>query len=273
MPIHQPVYAIEKAPRAFNALLAPLQIFFRWRGKKCIEPSRIRSVLLGHFFRADHVAPRLRHRHAALLHHPLCKEPRSRLVVLYQSQVAHHLAPKSRIQQVQNRVRDSADVLVDRKPVGDLRRIVRRAVVVRIGVAVEIPRRIHKRVHRVRFAPRRPAALRASRIHELRRRRQRRFAHARQLRIRRQQHRQILVRHGLHTIFRTVDDRNRRAPIPLPRNPPVLQSENGLGAPEALLFRERRHLRNRRRALHPAVRPGIYANSELGERFFHGLLA
>ena len=55
-------------------------------------------------------------------------------------EIAHHLAPKPRIEQVQNGVRNSADVLIDRKPVGDFCRIVRRFVVVRIGVAVEIPR-------------------------------------------------------------------------------------------------------------------------------------
>ena len=47
-----------------------------------------------------------------------CVNSRShRLVVRDQAQVAHHLGPEARIDQVQNRVLHAADVLVDRKPV------------------------------------------------------------------------------------------------------------------------------------------------------------
>ncbi len=164
--------------------------------------------------------------------------------MLDEPQVPHHLAPEPRVQQVQNGVCDSPDVLVDRKPVAYLRRIVRRLVIVRVAVAVEIPRRIHERVHRVRLASRRPAAFRASRIHELRRGRQRRLAHSRQLRVRRQQHRQVFVRHGYHSVFRAVHHRNRRAPISLPRNPPVFQSEYDFDAAKAFPLGKRRHFGN-----------------------------
>ena len=55
---------------------------------------------------------------------------------------------------MQNRVHDPADILVHRQPVAHQRRIERRLVVVRVRVAVEVPRRIDERIHRVRLAPR-----------------------------------------------------------------------------------------------------------------------
>ena len=41
-------------------------------------------------------------------------------------------------------------------------------VVVRVGVAIEVPGRIDERIHGVGLAPRRPAALRTRRVHEIR---------------------------------------------------------------------------------------------------------
>ena len=98
----------------------------------------------------DHVALRLRHLRAVLAHHHALREQvRRRLVILDQPDIAHHLGEEARIDQVQNRVLDAADVLIDRKPLRDLRRIERRRAVVRIAVAVEIPGRIDERVHGV----------------------------------------------------------------------------------------------------------------------------
>src|SRR5207249_11234674 len=68
--------------------------------------------------------------------HPLRKQAGRRLAMLDEPQVPHHLAPEPRVQQVQNGVRDSPDVLVDRKPVANLRRIIRRLIIVRVAVAV-----------------------------------------------------------------------------------------------------------------------------------------
>ncbi len=50
-------------------------------------------------------------------HHPLREQPRERLVHVHESHVAHHLRPEARVEQVQDRVRDTADVLVHRVPV------------------------------------------------------------------------------------------------------------------------------------------------------------
>ncbi len=73
-------------------------------------------------------------------------------------------------------VLDAANVLIDRKPVaGDLS-IKWRAIVVRICVAVEIPGRVDKCVHRVGFTSRRAAALRTRGVDEFRHTSQRRTA-------------------------------------------------------------------------------------------------
>jgi hypothetical protein len=52
---------------------------------------------------------------------PCEKEPLDRLAMIHQADIAHHLAEKTRVHQVQDGVLDSADVLVDRKPVGGFR--------------------------------------------------------------------------------------------------------------------------------------------------------
>ncbi len=56
MPVHQPKHALKKTRAALNALLVPLQIFLRRRGKKRIHARRIATVFLGHIDRAHHVS-------------------------------------------------------------------------------------------------------------------------------------------------------------------------------------------------------------------------
>jgi hypothetical protein len=59
-------------------------------------------------------------------HHALREQPRTGSLFLDQPDIAHHLGEEARVDQVQNGVLHAADVLVDREPVGDLRRIERR---------------------------------------------------------------------------------------------------------------------------------------------------
>ena len=68
--------------------------------------------------------------------------------------LAHRPGEEARIEQMQDRVLDAADVLVDRQPVVGDRGVGRRRLVGRIGEADEIPGRIDERVHRVGLAPR-----------------------------------------------------------------------------------------------------------------------
>ena len=129
---------------------------------------------------------------------------------------------------------DAADVLVDRKPLGDLRGIERRASIVRIAVAIEIPGRIDERVHGVALAPR--VARRTSGHFTFMNDGnvcQRRPALAGDLHIERQHHRQILLRHRHDAALRAMNHRNRRAPVALPRNAPVLDAIRDRGFAEA----------------------------------------
>ena len=120
-------------------------------------------TLLDHRVGIDDVALGLRHDRAVLEHHALRQQVRERLAVIDHAEIAEHAREEARVDQVQNRVLDAAAVEIDRAPVRDLRRIERQLVVVRVGKAIEVPRRIDERVHRVGLAARRPAALRTRR--------------------------------------------------------------------------------------------------------------
>ena len=142
-----------------------------------------------------------------------CVNRRShRLVVLDQAQVAHHLRPEARVDQVQNRVLHAADVLVDGKPILRDRRIERRLRILRVGVAIEVPARIDEGVHRVGLALRRPAALGARGVHKLRHARQRRTALLRNLDLLRQKHRQLIVRHRNQPVAFAVESSESACP-------------------------------------------------------------
>ena len=92
--------------------------------------------------------------------HALREQAGERLVEVEMAALAHRAGEEARIEQMQDRVLDAADILVDRQPVIGHRRIGRGGIVGRIGEADEVPRRVDERVHRVGLAPRRPAAMR-----------------------------------------------------------------------------------------------------------------
>ena len=163
----------------------------------------------------------------------------------------------------------AADVLIDLEPVGDLRRVVRHAVVARIAVAVEIPGRVDEGVHGIGFAARIAAAPRAPDLDKRRHRLQRRPARTGDLRLVRQQHGQIALRNRNHSAPWTMDHRDGRPPVALPRDAPVLDAERHGRLAEAFAFRLRVHAappfgarqaRPFARVLHHAVvdKPGVH---------------
>ena len=143
-----------------------------------------------------------------------CVRPRSR----------NTRVEEARVDQVQDRVLDAAAVEVDRPPVADLLRIERQLVVLRIAEPEEVPRRVDERVHRVGLAAGRAAALRdtstLTNSGTCASGESPRPVNSVDLR---QHDRQVVVRHGHHAALLAVDHRNRRAPVALPRDAPVLQ--------------------------------------------------
>jgi hypothetical protein len=154
-------------------------------------------------------------------HHALREQPRERLVDLHEAQVAHHLGPEARVQQVQDGVLDAADVLVHRHPV-----VVRASTIAgrcRVAVAHEVPGRIDEGVHRVGLAPRRLAALRAGDVQEVARTcsagcRCRRGCSPRAARP------AGPSRAPAPAAVVAMDDRDRRAPVALAADAPVAQA-------------------------------------------------
>ncbi len=126
---------------------------------------------------------------------------------------------------------DAADVLVDGQPAVRLRRIERRGIVVRIGVAQEVPRRARERVHRIGLAVRRTAAHRAGRLVE-------RLVVFERLALRdvnleRQHHGQVLFGNRHDAAFVAMDRGDGIAPVALARDEPVAQAELDLAATAA----------------------------------------
>ena len=84
-------------------------------------------------------------------HHPLRQQTRKRFVHLDQAQVPHGLREETGIQQVQDCVLDTADVLVHRHPVVGFARIHGTRLFMRRTIPQKIPGRVYERVHRVRL--------------------------------------------------------------------------------------------------------------------------
>src|SRR6185436_13845776 len=92
------------------------------------------------------------------------------------------------------------------------------------GVAHVVPRRIDERVQRVGLALARASALRAGRVDEVAALRERVAAAVRHA-VLREDDGQVLLRHWHVAARRAMDDRDRRAPVSLPRDAPVAQTE------------------------------------------------
>ena len=119
---------------------------------------------------------------------------------------------------------DAADVLGDRQPVVDDEAVERRLVVVRVDVAEEVPRRVDERVHRVRVAPSRAAAMRAVDVHVLLVGGERRLPLRRVVLDVGEDHRQLVLGHRDDAAALAVDERDRTAPVALARHAPVAQA-------------------------------------------------
>ena len=131
--------------------------------------------------------------------------------------IAHRPRKEARIEKVQHGMLDPADILVHGQPVGPLGRVLR-ACKARI-----IPGAVDESVERVGLAPRGLSAFRTVHMFPARVPVQR-IARNIEGHVLRQAHRKIRLRNRHNTAIRTVNDRNRTAPIALTRNAPVAQA-------------------------------------------------
>ncbi len=116
----QAIHPAQKAADAGHSIFLPVEIAIGRRGKERIDAGSVGAIAGDHVVGRNHVALGLGHLRAVLDHHSLGKEPLRRLVVLDKPQIAHHLGPEARVDQVQDGVLHAADVLIDGEPVGDL---------------------------------------------------------------------------------------------------------------------------------------------------------
>ena len=229
--------AVQKAERPLDALVAPLQVTLDGSGEENEEARRIGAILLDDLLGGDDVALRLRHLRAVLDDHALRQEILERFIKIQKLLVAQHLREEARIEKVQNRMLDAADILIDRRPVVHLVRRKRLVRVMRIGVAHVVPRRADKGVHRVRLAPCGTAAFRACAVHEGFALRQRGNGALLEVHILGQLDGQFLFGNELLTALVAVDDGNRRTPVALARDEPIAQAIVDLTPAEAFLDR------------------------------------
>ena len=203
----------------------------RRRGEKREQTRRIGAVLLEEIGRADDVAARLGHLFDApgsrreLCDHALRKQIGEGLVAIYISQIAQGFGEETRIEQMQNRVLDTADVLIDGHPVIDLFFGERFLIIQSIGIAQEIPAGADKGVHGVGFALSRTAALMAFDVDPVFHAFERRAAFASDFNpFCRQNNRKVFFLLCDHPTLLAVDDGNRATPIALAANQPAAQT-------------------------------------------------
>ena len=139
--------------------------------------------------------------------------------------VLQHHRHEARVEQVQHGVLVAADVARDWQPAPRERGVERHVLALGAGIAQEVPCAIEEGVTHIGLAARRGAALWTRRVIPLLVARER--AHARVVRPEvvdlGQEHRQLRLGHGHGAARIAVDDRDRRAPVALTRDAPVVQ--------------------------------------------------
>ena len=158
---NEPPYPGKKPERTFNALVTPVEVLFRRRREQAKEPHSVRPICLNHLIRVYHVALRFAHFEAVFYDHSLCEKVHERLIDFKIPHVAKGFHKKSRIEQMQDGVFNSADVLVNGHPVASPFPVEGSLVEVGAGVSGEVPGGFHEGVHGIRLAPRIAPAFRA----------------------------------------------------------------------------------------------------------------
>ena len=232
--------AIEKTRGAFNPCIAPVKIAFRGGGEQTEQAHGIRAISVDHVSRVNNVALGFRHLGTVFQHHSLSQEITERLfqICRIKPEISQNLGEETGVQQVQNGVFHSTDILINRQPVGKRLLVEGSAVVARIRESGEIPGGLHKRIHCIGFTLRRSAATGTDGMYKRVKMRQRRASIGQRLRIQRQQDRELLLGNRHHAALFAIHNRNRRAPETLTGNIPVAETPvDGLPAPAHALQR------------------------------------
>ena len=216
-------------------MVVPLEIFLRRRGKEREQPGGVGAQGTDDVVGVDDVALGLRHLRAVLDDHALAQQRRERLVHLDHAEVAQDLRVEARVEQVQHRVLDAADVLVDGHPVLGGAALEHALVVPRRAVAQEVPGRLDEGVHRVGLTPRLAAALGTRGVDERGDLGERRAALARELHVAREHDGQVLLVLRHQAVLIAVQHGDRRSPVPLAADAPVAQPIVHLGHPKPAL--------------------------------------
>ena len=169
-------------------------------------------------------------------HHALRQQLGERLVDLHQTKVTHDLGPETRVEQMKNRMLDTAYVLVHAATAGGFGLVPHPVVgtgsnhllaVLRVAIAHEVPGRINERVHGVGLTPGGLAANGADHAGMKAFVLDQRIARAVRHAVLRQDHGQVFFRHRHRAVFSAMDDRDRRAPVALTAHTPVTQTPGG----------------------------------------------
>ena len=113
----EPPQPREEAVDPLHPLVGPVAAALGRAHEADVGAGGVGPVALDVLAGADRVAPRLRHLRPVAGDHPLGEEVGERLLHVEVTEVGERLGQEARIHQVQDRVLDPADVLVDRQPV------------------------------------------------------------------------------------------------------------------------------------------------------------
>ena len=176
------------------------------------------------FFRRNNVAQRFTHLSTVFDYHALSQQVAERFIIINQACVTQNLYKEAGIQQMQNSMLNTADILVYRTPIVIEFLVKRHLVVVCVGITQIIPGGAQEGVHGIGFTGCVSTAFRAFAVNEFFGGCQRRFSTGSKAYVLRQTNRQLVFRNQNLATMRAIDDRNRSAPITLTADQPIAQT-------------------------------------------------
>src|SRR2546427_106777 len=219
-------HLVEEPTDPHDSRLPEVPPFLERSQEHQVHAERVRAPLPNVGVGDHHVTPRLGHLRAVLHDEPVRPELGERLFEVDVPELPQHHRDEARVQEVQHGVLVAADVGGDRqprlrapgveRPVGEFGR----------GIPQEVPRGVEERVGDVRLPAARPAAPWARHVVPLLVPGERTDAGVVRPEVLddREHDGEVALRHAHRPARLAVDDRNRRSPIALARDAPVVQA-------------------------------------------------